>query len=229
MDKNKNSSEPEEKSILSIIQDIKDGTLNPRTLSKDVRQRCVEFLDSEGYKEAQIAQILMRCEKTVYRDLMDIENLNSMAPSVEGAKKIIGNMFQKAMVHHKYLMRLARSTEATHGERAQSEFLAWRTLKEVVEKMQTLGYLPQKPQEIIEDIFHHIEDANDERSIAEAKSVLTDIETVAKIAGTLDPETEAKIKALKSKIEKAEINNDVNKLTKEIDKPKDEKETQNED
>ena len=228
MDNNKNFSEPEEKSILSIIQDIKDGTLNPKTLSKDVRQRCVEFLDSEGYKDAQIAQVLMRCEKTVYRDLMDIENRNSMTSSAEGAKKIIGNMFQKAMVHHKYLMRLARSTEATHGERAQSEFLAWRILKEVVEKMQTLGYLPLKPQEIIEDIFHHAGDVSDERSITEAKSVLTDIETAAKTAGTLNPETEAKIKALKSKIEKAEINNDVNKLTKEIYKTKDEKEAQNE-
>jgi transposase len=228
MDKNKNSSEPEEKSVLSIIQDIKNGILSPRTLSKEARQRCVEFLDGDGYKEPQIAQILMRCEKTVYRDLKDIEDRNSMSPSVESAKKIIGNMFQKAMVHHKYLMRLARSTEATHGERAQSEFLAWRTLKEVVEKLQTLGYLPLKPQEIIEDIFHHAGDVNDERSITEAKSVLTDIETAAKIAGTLDPETESKIKALKSKIEKAEINNDVNKLTKEIEKTKDKKEAQNE-
>jgi hypothetical protein len=218
----------DEEPILSIIQQIKEETLNPKTLSKEIRQRCVEFLTSEGYTEAQIAQILMRSEKTISRDLVDIRARNAITPDINLAKQIVGDMFQKAMVHHKHLMRLARSPEATNGEKTQSEFLAWRVLKEVVEKMQTLGYLPLKPQEIIEDIFHHVSDTNGERGIAEAKSMLDEIERAAKEAGTLDPETEEKIKALKRKIEVAEINQEVSKLTKKDDKPKDEKETKNE-
>ncbi len=218
----------DEQPILSLIQQIKDGTLNPKTLSKEIRQRCVELLTSEGYTEAQIAQIIMRSEKTVSRDLADIRARNAITPDINLAKQIIGDMFQKAMVHHKYLMRLARNPEATNGEKTQSEFLAWRVLKEVVEKMQTLGYLPLKPQEIVEDVFHHVTDGDEEKGIVEAKSMLNEIERATKEAGTFDPETEEKIKVLKMKIERAEINEGVNRLKNNKNNLNDIKEVQNE-
>jgi len=211
----------DEEPIISLIQQIKDGTLNPKTLSREIRQCCVEFLSAEGYGAAQISQIIMRSEKTVSRDLVDIRARNAITPNIDLAKQIVGDMFQKAMVHHKYLMRIARSPDSSNAEKYQSEFLAWRVLKEVVEKMQTLGYLPLKPQEIVEDIFHHVSGEND---IADAKNMLSEIEIAAKEAGTLNPETEEKIKALKRKIEQAEIKQEVTDLTKKEDKPKDQKE-----
>ncbi|MBP7055709.1 MAG: hypothetical protein KBB52_02510 [Candidatus Omnitrophica bacterium] len=207
----------EGESILSIIQEIKDGTVNPKTLAKEDRQRCVEFLIGEGYTEAQTAQILARSEKTVSRDLVDLRARNALTPNVELAKQIVGDMFQKAMAHHKYLMRLARSPDASHSEKAQSEFLAWKVLKEVVEKMQTLGYLPLKPQEIIEDIFHHVTDDDKEQGIAESKNMLLDIERASRESGTIDPATEEKIKLLRQKIEEAEISHEVTKLAKKSD------------
>ena len=215
-------------SILSIIQDIKDGAINPKTLSKEDRQRCVEFLIGEGYAEAQIAQILVRSEKTIGRDLADLRARNALTPNVELAKQIIGDMFQKAMAHHKYLMRLARSPEASHSEKAQSEFMAWKVLKEVVEKMQTLGYLPLKPQEIIEDIFHHVTDDDKEQCIAESKNMLIDIERASREAGAIDPATEEKIRSLRRKIEEAEISHEVAKLAKKNDASITNKEVPNE-
>lgn len=214
--------------ILSLIQQIKDGTLNPRTLTKELRHRCVEFLANEGYTEAQIGQILMRSEKTISRDLKEIRALNAVAPDINLAKEIVGEMLQKARVHQKHLMRLARSPDSTTAEKAQAEFLAWRVLKEVVEKMQTLGYLPLKPQEIIEDIYHHVTNGNGEENIMEAKKMIGEIERAAKEAGTFSPDTEEKIRVLKMKIETVEISLEVNKLKMKDNKPKDEKENQNE-
>lgn len=219
MDNNSMAHEDEEP-IISLVQQIKDGTLNPRTLTKELRQCCVEFLSSEGYTAAQIGQILMRSEKTVSRDLVDIRAQNAITPNINLAKQIVGDMFQKAMVHHKYLMRIARSSDATNGEKSQSEFLAWRVLKEVVEKMQTLGYLPLKPQEIVEDIFHHVSNGNNDGGIAEAKNMIGEIERAAKEAGTLNPETEEEIRVLKLKIEQAEINQEISKLKNKENSPK---------
>jgi len=170
----------------------------------------------------------MRSEKTVSRDLADIRARNAITPDINLAKQIIGDMFQKAMVHHKHLMRLARNPEVTNGEKTQSEFLAWRVLKEVVEKMQTLGYLPLKPQEFVEDIFHHVTDGDEEKGIVEAKSMLNEIERATKEAGTFDPETEEKIKVLKMKIERAEINEGINRLKNNKNNLNDIKEVQNE-
>jgi len=147
----------EGRSIISLIQSVKDRTRNPKTLSEDERRACVEFLSWEGYTQAQIGQILKISDRTVRRDLKAIEDKNAISPDVDLAKRIIGDMFCKAKAHHAYLMRLARNPEASHSEKAQAEFLGWRVLKEMTEKMQSLGYLPSKPQAIVGDIFHHVD------------------------------------------------------------------------
>ena len=226
MDDDKSSHDQEEDPVLSLIQQIKDGTLNPRTFPKEKRQRCVEFLSSEGYTEARIGQILAKSEKTIYRDLIEIDARNSLTPSVDLAKEIIGNMFQKAMAHHKHLMRLARGSEATTAEKSHSEYLAWRVLREMVEKMQTLGYLPLKPQAIVSDIYHHSE-GGDEKTYLQLRQDLRDMERAAKEAGTFDAEMEAGIKLLQQRIEKAEIAEGIVDLKKEDKEGKDKKQEDN--
>ena len=218
----------EEQSIISIIQEIKQETLNPRTLSKDVRQRCVEFLIGEGYTEAQVGQILSRSEKTVSRDLSEVRAKNALTPSLDMAKQIAGELYQKALTHHRYLMRLARSPDANYSDKYQSEYLAWRVLKEMIEKFQTLGYLPLKPQEIVEDIFHHVDGGDGERSIAEARNALESIEKASRESGKFDADTEKKIKTIKAKIEKAEINDEIGNLIEKTNEHKPEGEVRDE-
>ena len=86
-----------------------------------------------------------------------------------------------------------------------SELGAWKVLKELVEKMQSLGYLPVMPQQIVGDIFHHSSSDGSAESLDEAKKMLFEIESVAKETETLTPELERDIKALRGRIENAEI------------------------
>lgn len=74
----------------------------------------------------------------------------------------------------------------------------------MTEKLQTLGYLPMKPQETVSDIYHHNEEG-DKRTYRDLRQDLQDIERVARETGTLDPKTETGIKLLQQRIEKAEI------------------------
>ncbi|MGA2775128.1 MAG: DeoR family transcriptional regulator [Candidatus Omnitrophota bacterium] len=217
----------DEQPILSLIQQIKDGTLNPKTLPKEVRQSCVEFLDSEGcMQHAQIAQFLKITDRTVRRDLEEIDDRNALTLDIKQSKRVLANMSQKAMVHHSYLMRLARSPDATIGEKAQAEFLAWRVLKEFVEKMQSVGYLPQKPQELISDIYHHSE-GGDSKTYEQLKNDLQEIERVARETNTLDLKTEEGIKLLLQRIEKAEISEEIADLNKAKDGDSNNKEENN--
>ena len=208
--------EHEEEPILSIIQQIKDGRLNPKTIPKETRQQCIGVLLAEGYTESAIAQILSRSEKTISRDLAELRVRNALTPDINLAKQIVGDMFQKAMAHHKYLMRLARATDASYGEKAQSEYLAWRVLREAVEKMQTLGYLPIKPQEVVSDIYHHNE-GGDKKTYDELRKDLQDIERVAIETGTLDLKIQDGIKLLQQRIAKAEIVEEIAELNKSKD------------
>ncbi len=214
MDNNDHKSDEGMQRALRNIQAIKDGRLNPKSLSELERQECVEFLDSEGYKQQHIGDILGITDRTVRRDLKFIWERNALSPNMNLAKCIIGNMFQKAMAHHRYLVRLARTSGASVSEKSQSEFLAWRVLKEMVEKMQSLGYLPMRPQEITGELFHSFDDESQERSFEEARKTLDEVVRIASQCGNLTPELEKDVNLLQKKIEKAEIVNESDKLLK---------------
>jgi hypothetical protein len=153
----------EEPPILSLIQEIKDGKLNPVTLNKDSRQACVEVFLAEGYNIPAIAQILKKSDRTIQRDIDEIREKNALTPDMYLAKKIIGDFYFYLSVHREHLMRLARTKDASVSERAQAEYYAHRIGVERIEKLQTLGYLPIRPQQVVGDIFWH----NDEKSILE--------------------------------------------------------------
>ena len=211
------------KSSVLLLQEIDSGVTDPALFDKQSRQQCVELLTSEGYTQAPIAEILKCSEKTVSRDLKEIRRRNELSPDIQFAKGFIGDMFKKAMSHHSYLVRLARSKEASIGDKAQAESAAWRVLKELVEKLQSLGYLPSRPQEIVGDFFHHIADQSLEKSFAEARKNLDEVIDIAKKSGTLNPDIEQNVLTLQRRIEKAEIIHETEKLTKEIDENKEDK------
>ncbi|MBU4252394.1 MAG: hypothetical protein KKC39_08005 [Candidatus Omnitrophica bacterium] len=210
-------SDNEEISAIMLLQKIKSGEINPKTLSKEGRQLCVSVLAlQEGFTIAQTAQLMCCCEKTIQRDLAEIRKKNSLSPSLELAREIIGELFIKAQVHASQLMRFARS-EGPLGERVQAEFLAWRVRKELMEKLQTLGYLPLVAQRVEGEIFHHFEDMDGEKGPLELKKSLDIIEANAKETGTFNAETEEQIRQIKSRIEKGEIELDIDNLNKKQD------------
>jgi len=216
---------PDEQPILSLIQRIKNNLFDPKFLTKDQRIQCVEILSGEALTEAAIAQILKVSIKTITRDVQALRERNAQTPSVNFAKQIIGELIHKARLHHGYLMRLARNKEISGPAKVQAEFSAWRVLNELIERLQSLGYLPQRPTEITGDLYHHLSD-DSEQSIEEIKKMIIEIEVVSKEAGEMSPDVEEEIKRLKAKIEKAEIVHQVNKLSQKKQEPKQEKENQ---
>ncbi len=207
-----NNQNNEEMPVLTLIQQIKAGAINPRTITKEDRQQCVAVLMLEGYPLSHIAQILGRSDKTIGRDLAEIRGKNSLTPSFELAKQLIGELLAKARTHQAHLMRLARSTDGSIGDKVQAEYLAWRVEKEAVEKLQTLGYLPLKPQQVVGDVFHHMDSQQREQSFEEIRKTMAEVASVAEETGTVSPELSQKIEHLNARVEKAEITYQANQL-----------------
>lgn len=212
MDKPIKSENVEESPVFRIIQEIKDGKREAKDLSKEQRQECVESLDLQGYNVSQIAQALNRSEKTIRRDLQDIRQRRSASPSIELATQVVGNMVAKLEACHSYLVRLANSKEGSVQEKSQAIFYAGKMMLELTEKLQSLGYLPTAPQQVVGDIYHHND--SDDTTFTEAKERLNEIEAVAKSAGILDCCIQKRIDSLKAKIERVEIVNEVEDLNK---------------
>ncbi len=213
--KNKKS-EKEEISATILLQKIKSNEINPKTLNPEERQACINLLViGEGFTYAQTAQLLCCSEKTIQRDITEIRRRNSLNPSPELAKQLIGEMIVRAETHIAHLMRLSRSREGSVGERAQTEFFAWKITVDSMTKLQSFGYLPLIAQRFEGDLFHHLDGATEEKSLSELRNALSVIEITAKEEGTLDKETEGKIKFIKSIIAKAEIESAVDDLNKQ--------------
>jgi transposase len=217
MSEDKTIKQSEEKPILMVIQEIKDGQLIPEMIDKDLRQQCVEVFLAEGYSVPQIAQILKKCDKTIRRDITEIRERNTLSPNIELAKKLIGEIVTYARIHREHLMRMSRTKEASVSEKAQAEYYAHRVEMELVDKLQTLGYLPLKPKTIVGD-FNCNMNVNDEKSIVDLKMQLVEIEKLALEQGNFAPELEIEVRRLKKRIEKVEIESDILKITNQNNK-----------
>lgn len=196
--------EAKEQPILTIIQQIKDGRIPPATVDKEMRQQCVEVFLGEGYTVSSIAQIFEKCEKTIRRDIEEIRERHALEPDVNLARKIIGEMLMYARIHRSHLMRLARTKEASVAEKAQAEFLAAKVGMDLVDRMQTLGYLPSKPTAIAGDVFHHFggNDMND--LVDEISKQVIEVEKIASQTGAIPKEIEGELSEVKGFIKKVE-------------------------
>lgn len=208
--KNDPSDNPKEEiSALTIIQRIKDRKLNPRTLSKDEREQCVEALLFEGYSEAHIAQILERSQKTISRDHEEIRQKNALNPSPDLTKKMVGSYLFYSRCHHNHLMRLARRSDGSVGEKAQAEYYAYLVQKDIIPVAQSLGYLPQAPKTVIGEFLHHTDDMI---TLQAMKAEVDAFETKVIETGNLDEPTKQTLADIKSDIDRQETLEKLRKL-----------------
>jgi IS30 family transposase len=204
--------ENKEQPILTLIQRLKDGQISPELIDKDQRQLCIEVFIGEGYTISSIAQILNKCEKTIRRDLEEIRERNALTPDVGLAKKIIGDMVVSSHMHRGHLMRLARSKDASVSEKAQAEYYAHRVDMEIIDRLQTLGYLPLKPKTVVGDFTYNVT-SSDEATFEDLRGQLKEIEKIAIEAGGYTPELECEVKKIQSRIERADIEKKIKEVS----------------
>ena len=202
-----------------ILQGIKTGSLDAKNLLKEERQACVEMLALEGHQVSAIAQLLDRSEKTIKRDLKEIWQKNSQMPTPEFVLREIAEMIEKGKVHQAHLMRIARSKDTLPKEKIEAERNAWKIGKEIAERLQSLGFLPNAPQKVVGEMYHH--NVNDEVSISEQKKQLAQLIETAKKDGVYDKgKVLEEIENIEKKITKAEIKKDIENLSNDINKAK---------
>lgn len=203
-----NDNPAENKSAMSIIQDIRSGRLDPTVLDKAARQACVEALLGEACTKSQMAILLKVSEKTIGRDIQDVRFNNYLQPDEEFRKRMIGQLLMGAATNREHLMRLARKAESSVSERAQAEFLAFKVLTEMITKLQSLGHLPTQAQAIDLNVA-----SPQEKSLDQLRSDLIELKTVCDDENVcVNRSMMQSFKQIEEKINKAEIVEDIRKL-----------------
>jgi len=146
-----------ERSIHSVLRDIQQGALDPHSLAIEDRRRCVEHLTCEGYSVADIAEILKVKERTIARDRSANRKSNSIKSDENFTEEMVGLLVTQADTSINRIRRITRDNETPPATRIEGEKACWIITREFLDKLQSLGYLPKAPQQILGQITHQIE------------------------------------------------------------------------
>lgn len=186
--KTKTKNNPANQPMLLLIQDIKDGRFSPKLLAKDLRLEIVEFLVLQGQDSASIAQFLQITDRTIRRDLVEIRQKNEVSLNPGLVKVVVGEMLSLCRQHISHLMRLARSREGSLGEKANAEYLAHRVYTEVVQRLQSLAYLPTQPQTFAGSFYHNLEGPNIDKAFGDLKKEILEVDEIVEVCSDVDPD-----------------------------------------
>ncbi len=212
---NTNENSKEELSVYELLKQIKEGAFNPRMLTPEQRQECVEVLRMEGQTHATIAELLKWNIKTIKRDWDDIRSKNATKPSPELALRMIAELIEKAGAKHDHLTRLARSKEGSVQEKSQAEFYSWKVVQEAAQLLQSLGYLPNQAAKFTGDVYHH----HDNEAQTDPKEMKKEIERIERIIaeeGKDDPAIKVQLEDIKKKVELIELGQQIKDLSSQV-------------
>jgi len=154
---NDTTNEPQEKPLLNILQQIKDGQLDPTNLDRETKLHCVELLRGEGQTIYQIAQITKQSERQIKRYIKEIKEKNSLRHDPEFESQFMGDLIARANNSFSHLLRLARSKDGSISEKAQAELAAWHILHGLAKFLQSSGYLPLRAHTVEGEFLHHFD------------------------------------------------------------------------
>ncbi|HNX82256.1 MAG TPA: ECF-type sigma factor [Candidatus Omnitrophota bacterium] len=197
--------------ILRVLQQLKEGSLNPETLDDSTRDELVSLLVFEGWTYEQIGQLLNCSTKTVQRSMKSIRQKNQVKLSPDFAGEMAGDLVRTAQQHWAALMRIARSANASASEKTNAELQAWQVKLTLNAELRNQGYLPSAAREVIGRFSHTVN--KEEKGIEELKKMVIDIECAALDTATMTPELADEIKKLNGKIERAELVQEVESLS----------------
>ncbi len=175
--------------VVGFLRRIQAGEVNPRDIPGADRLNIVEHLRMEGYTLIQIAEILHVNEKTIGRDLERIRRRNAVEYDPRFLSEMVGRSIQTADSSIQHLRRRAREPGHSLMEVTLAEQTIWKIHKELVEKMQDLGYLPNVPTQIQGDLRHTFE--------VESDAARAEVQRLQVIGAGISPEAQAALDAVK--------------------------------
>ena len=146
-----------ERSVLDLIRGLQSGSTSGASLTPGDRRRCVEHLSAEGYSAAEISEIMKVSQRTIGRDRTEIRQHNALERDPKLTAEMVGYLVQQAEQGVGRIRRVIRDSRTSPGVKIDGERACWLITKELVERLQSLGYLPTAATEIRGELTHHVQ------------------------------------------------------------------------
>ena len=146
-----------ERSVLDLIRGLQSGSTSGASLTPGDRWRCVEHLSAEGYSAAEISEILKVSQRTIARDRTVIRQHNALERDPKLTAEMVGYLVQQAEQGVGRIRRVIRDSHTSPGVKIDGERACWLISNQLVERLQSLGYLPTAATEIRGELTHHVQ------------------------------------------------------------------------
>lgn len=139
---------------LALLQDIRNGSIDPRSLRPVVRRTLVSFLMAEGQSTAEIGHLLKASDRIIQLDKKALwgENTITRDPALVG--KMIGRLVTEANLCMERIRKSARGKDTPASVKVDAEHRCFQIFEKTIERLQSLGILPTATQKIEADLTH---------------------------------------------------------------------------
>ena len=143
---------------LTLLQDIRNGSIDPRSLRPVVRRMLVSFLMAEGQSTAEIGHLLKASDRIIQLDKKALwgENTITRDPALVG--KMIGRLVTEANLCMERIRKSARGKDTPASVKVDAEHRCFQIFEKTIERLQSLGFLPTAAQKVTAELTYQIEE-----------------------------------------------------------------------
>lgn len=162
-------SSPKSKQLrcLATLHKLKEGTLNPASLTSDQRRPLVAVLIAEGQSTAEIAHLLKTSDRTIERDKKTLRQNSALSQDPELAAIMAGRLYDEAQLCTQRIRKFQREGHCPPAAKIEGERACFQIVNELIQRLQSMGYVPTVSQKVEADVVHH---ADDSRSLADIQA-----------------------------------------------------------
>lgn len=188
--------------VLQTIREIKEGTLKPSSLSPEDRRACVGHVISEGLSVVETAQLFRVSERTITRDRRALQEEGAIDRDPRLAGIVAGRLMAEADLCMQRIRRTTREKNAPHAVRVEGERACFSIFSDLMQRLQSLGYLPTAAQELTAVVSHTLNDIPD---FEETKREISNLRQAIDRSGDKDPEAWIRVLELEKAVDQEKL------------------------
>ncbi len=140
---------------VDLLQQIKSGVLDPKQLKPAVRQQVVVALMDDGYSTSEMAKILQTSDRTIERDRKVLRECTVLNKHPDLLPQTAGRIQREAELSMQRIRRATRGKDVSAAVKVDAEHRCYQILSDLLQRFQSLGYLPTAKQQVEAELVHH--------------------------------------------------------------------------
>jgi len=169
-------SEDDGPQTLVLLQKIKDGQINPKSIGKKEGKLLARFLKNENKSTPEIAHVLSRSDRTIRRYIEELEEEDAITKDPKLVGQMAGGLKSEAELCKQRIRKSARGNDTPASVKVDAEHRCFQIDCLLIEKFQSLGFLPTAAQKVTAELKYQAEEVLTLEQIDKEVKILQQIE-----------------------------------------------------